>query len=204
VAQRGVVVVTALELVQRPAGPEGVGRLELLDKLRGLAIVLMVVDHVAVQTGSPWFVRTLVTRPALPLFLLVAGMLWRPGLRRRHLQLAAAAGSATVLGAQLGMVAPDVLVVIGIGLAAMPLAVRWPVVTLALAAIQPTTWPLWQGYEPGTVLVLLYLGHALATRTPLELRWADRLPWWTAVVGRFPLTVYVGHLAVLALMFGVR
>lgn len=174
------------------------GRYGTLDRVRGLAIGLMVVDHALVAAGAgvgP--IRLTLTRLALPLFLLLAGALWtRSALGRRHLEIGAAGLVATGLGLVVGIGQPDVLLLI---LGALVL-MRWAGPVLAgAAAIQATTWPMgWTGYEPGVVVVLVVLGHLYGAR-PLD-RLGQRLPAALEVVGRHPLGWYLGHLAVLALL----
>jgi hypothetical protein len=179
-------------------------RLVGLDRARGLAIALMVLDHVLVVIDGPALVRLTVTRAALPLFALLIGALWRPGLRWRHVELIAAAVAASVLGPLAGLTAtPDVLVVIAVALLLMPLAVRAPIPVLAASIIAPVTWPeAHTGYSVAVVLALILTGYLL--------RWKIRdgvehtsLPAWLAVVGRYPLTWYLGHLTVLAALRAV-
>ena len=194
-----------------------------LDQLRGLAVVLMIIDHVlAVGTaavlarGLPVsivviddarFFRLTITRLALPLFMVVSGYLLadrdRPS-RRRQGQLLAAAVVAQILFAPLpGLSDVDVLVVVFVVQLAWPVLRASPVVFAALgmvAAVNVATLPFgWTGYSPALVAALMCLG-ALAART--KDRGAERarrmpLPKWLAAVGRRPLTAYVGHLAVI-------
>lgn len=171
-------------------------RVGTLDRVRGLAVVLMVLDHTLVAAGvgsGPG--RLTITRAALPLFLLTAGSLsvGRPSVRRAG-QIGAAAVAATALGLVVGIGQPDILWLILGALALMPVG-PW---LAAGAAIQATTWPMgWSGYEPGVVLVLVVLGQHYGAR-PLD-QLGRRLPEYLEAVGRRPLAWYLGHLAVLAL-----
>lgn len=186
-------------------------RLVGLDRLRGLAVVTMVIDHLALLAGGADLVRLTVGRVALPAFCLVAGALVRPLDGRRAWRLGTVFGAgvvATALGAPLGIGQPDVLLVLAVVLAGAGGLLAWAwrrcsstplVVAGALAVLQPVTWPIpWTGYQPGTVLALVLIGRQLG-RGPLE-RWGRALPAPLGGLGRYPLTAYVGHLAVLAVL----
>lgn len=172
-------------------------RLAGLDRLRGLAVLLMVLDHVLVvaDVGTP--VRLTVTRASMPLFFLIAGSLVR---RARWGRL----GLVAVLGAVLPVVvpwvdAPNVLLYYAVG--AVLLAVvrgrrgRWVALAVAasLAANGYLAFP--GAYSPGGLWVLMLAG-ALAGAPALD-RVGARLPAWVARAGRYPLTVYVVHLLAL-------
>lgn len=170
-----------------------------LDALRGLAIVLMMVDHVALVYGAPFGVREIITRLAMPLFMLLAGYLWRPGLRMRHLDLIVAAALSVPLSWLIGSDTVPILVVLVLVLPLMELAHRYPLALLVLAIVQPITWPIaWYGYQPGAILALLIVGHLMRwSRLPSDwLRVGERMPF-LAPVGRWPLMIYVGHLVLL-------
>lgn len=181
-------------------------RLGVLDKARGLAIVLMFVDHVLVLVDPAHIGRLTVTRLSLPLFLLTAGFLYR-GPRRRQLALIPAAIAATVLvgigesatgDPWLGQ--PDVLWMIGWAFLLLGV-VHWGRLplgwVLVFAVLQPVTWVAGHdGYQLGTVVALLIAGQLLDV--PALLRPADRLPSWVGLLGRYPLTAYVGHLLLIS------
>lgn len=182
-----------------------------MDWLRGLAVILMVVDHAAALLmpylgqqsagwATLWLVRHTLTRAALPLFLGVAGYLWASRLPRPG-RLAAVLAAAVVcdgLGTILGFPWPDVLWLYCLGAAGASVVVRWPVQIAAAALVAWATFPLpGLNYHPGQVVGLLALG-VLAARVYPEPLTADRSSW-LCVVGRRPLTWYVVHLAVLAL-----
>lgn len=182
-------------------------RRDAIDRIRGLAVLLMVVGHVLAVTDSGLLVRLTLTRASLPLFALVTGYLLadREPSNRRTLQLAGGAAVSLWLVRFLpGMAAVDVLAVIGIALAFWPLALRWPVVTLCVGAVQGYTFAgFFDGYQPGHVMALMCAGLLLrrggsVPDLAVARRVASALPGWVAGIGRRPLTVYVGHLAVLA------
>lgn len=185
-------------------------RLAGLDRLRGLGVVLMVVDHVLVVFGPSWapWVRLTATRASLPLFCLVAGS-FVAGRAPRWERLALASGAgmvASVIGAPIGIGQPDILLLLVPALVAAHYATRsddsgvWLVV-LVVAILQPVTWPIpWPGYQPGVVAALVLVG-AMVSRCDLDVSgW--RLPAIFELAGRWPLALYVGHLAVLYVAVG--
>jgi uncharacterized membrane protein len=190
--------------------PTGV-RLPALDLLRGVAVLLMVADHVLYAAGlHVW--RLGPTRIALPLFALLAGALFRPGLARRRLvELAVAAILlAPPLEHLLGMPTPGILAVLlwcVLILQLVDLDSRPTVLAvLTVAVLQPVTWPMvlwfptWNGYEPGTVLALMLVGQ-LARPYLAQLESRSRAAASSIErIGRYPLTLYVGHLLVLVVL----
>lgn len=175
-------------------------RVTWIDGARGLSIVLMIVSHVGMVTGTtPYWFHLYVMRPVAPVFVLLLGMLWRPGLRRRHVQFAGGIVAAQLLAAVLGFPAPDILLVMGLALLVLPAAIRVPHLALALCFTQVAFWPVpgWNGYPLGFVLGLALIGALV----PADgfVRHYGRLgaALHLDVVGRYPLTFYLGHLLVL-------
>ena len=197
-----------MTLVDLAALRQGATRFVGLDRLRGLAIMCMVVDHVCLLAGV-YPLRVTVGRLALPLFMIVGGSLVRE-LTWRH-------GGVLVVGLVLPVAvpwidAPNILVLYVLGAALVsafgtgermrpgsrfrPAAGVWVLLVLAVGALangwgdQPGT-----GYPWAAVVALMALG-ALAGRRQLA-GVGDRLPHWLAWPGRHPLSLYVGHLLVL-------
>lgn len=181
-----------------------------VDKLRGLAVLLMVLDHGLAFTGwlvgseaFGWPLRLTVTRAALPLFMFCAGYVRRDRDRSSWrswgaLLLAAVVSEALVQRMPyMGQV--DVLVVIACALVAWPVARRWPWLSIAGCLVVVSMFPrVWDGYHPAHVLALMVLGPwALCFgRGDLPLRrLGERLPAWLTWPGRHALGLYVGHLA---------
>lgn len=171
-------------------------RLDGIDRLRGLAILLMVLDHVLVFSGSENHVlRHTITRAALPLFCLVAGVLCSKVNRGRLLDLVWIGCWSSVLNIVAGQ--PDVTLLFALGFA---LYSYWSSpVFLAICILQPVTWPLpWSGYQPGTVLALLAVGRGLVAVGYLN-RLGAMLPQFFRLFGQWPLAIYGGHLTILAI-----
>jgi hypothetical protein len=184
-------------------------RSSALDSVRGLAIVLMILDHLALYAyGMGWgndFLdgfRLTITRFSMPLFFLVAGHLaWGKQLRLRHAGIA-------VIGILLPLYVtpidnPNVLF-------------WWAVGCLCLAVTRWAGWPAWVmvafaltgyanhwtseagGYEGMALFGLMALG-ALLPRDAFA--FGSSMPPWVAGLGRRPLSIYVGHLVALHTLF---
>lgn len=174
-------------------------RLEWVDGLRGLAIVLMVLDHVLFQVDPDNILRFTLTRTALPLFMATAAMVWRGRPSNRRLaQLGLAALIEVPLTIGLGMPMPGILtvfVLLVVMLWQVPIIQQKPGIFAALGLIQtiyiPDPLP---GYDLGLVLAWWCLG-ALAAKELEPL--GARLPAWCRAIGRGPLTWYLAHLTVI-------
>lgn len=175
-------------------------RLAGIDRARGLAVLLMVLDHALVVLDSNNPARLTVTRLALPLFMICAATVWkgRPS-RRRALALAAVGALDLFLAPLVGLGSPApvagfcLLVAL---LVAAPTLLRWPLVACVLGFVQGFFIPLgWQGWELGVLLGWFMVGRlGLASGQQEIRRIGDRLPAFLAVIGRRPLIWYVGHL----------
>lgn len=180
-------------------------RLVGLDRIRGLAVVLMVVDHalVAFPVAGSVLVRSTATRAALPLFCLVAGALARRLTPERTAKLAAAGLVAGYVGGPFGIGQPDVVLLLLAALAGVHVCrnnYAAQLVLLVVAVIQPVTWPApWTGYQPGVVIALVAIGTYGDTLDDA----GRRLPPLLARVGRYPLSIYLGHLIVLRALWEV-
>lgn len=176
-----------------------------LDALRGLAVVFMVADHLALFAGAP-LVRVTVGRLAMPLFFVLAGHLaTRLSWRVARLGL---------LGVLLPLAAPwvdspNVLLWLAYGAVALALARRAHLPPALLVGAQLAVFAnpgvfhpyadLGTGYPPAALLGLMALGAMLHRDQLTGL--ADRLParlvpplsW----AGRHALGLYVGHVLLL-------
>lgn len=183
-----------------------------LDVTRGIAIMLMVLDHglvVAGQDHSP--IRMTMTRAALPVFMVLAGALIGAHLRGRRLLRVAIAGLALPLVVP-WIDNPNILVLYVLG-AVIVWAARgtgrdprtgalW-VALVAVVTLSANGWGDQPGGYPWAPVVALMLTGALAGRwrlaaatACLDRRWLRPVQW----IGRYPLTVYVGHLLILQLV----
>ena len=90
-------------------------RLGWVDRLRGAAVLLMVLDHVLVQVAPGHLLRLTLTRLSLPLFLICAAHVWRGGMSSRRVrQLGFAVVAETVLLGALEMAEPGPVALIGL------------------------------------------------------------------------------------------
>jgi uncharacterized membrane protein len=171
-----------------------------LDQLRGLAVVCMVVDHVCLYAGGPAELRWTVGRVAAPVFFVLAGHL-ATRVTARHfwlfpLALFVVPEPVAYDGLLIAVCACSLLTVLarrtsvaGCLLGALVLDVAVP----GVASLNGT-------YLLPSTLVCFLVG-ALLERRHLE-RLAAGLPPWLAQVGRYPLSLYVGHLLLLDALRG--
>lgn len=179
----------------------GAGRLTWLDSLRGLAVLLMLLDHVFVFDRSPvgWWLRHTLTRAAFPLFFGIAGYLWQIRLkgssRRRWGHLVGSAAAAQALAVLAGFPSPDVLVLFVAVSVLRPLIVSSPVLGLGVGLLQCLYLPVpWTGYQPGLAFAWASLGVLAARSGAAPCRSVPGLAW----VGRRALGVYVIQMAFFA------
>ena len=182
------------------------GRIAWVDGLRGLSITAMIISHIGLTTGiTPAWVHLVALRPFAPMFLFLAGYLWRPGWRRRHWQLLGTATAAQLLAWDLGFTTPNIVVLIVVAVGALHLAHRWPFLVVMLSVNQLVFWPLpdwWSGYPLGFVVLCAMAGQLVAHRIAFmdgSLIKAGTLAHRVGLgaVGRAPVRWYLGHLALL-------
>lgn len=187
---------TATTTVVAGAAP---ARLAYLDKIRGAAILLMIVDHLCIVLSGPEVLRMTVGRLAMPLFFLVSGALvTRFGFR--HVLIF---GLGVVLPWYVTFIDnPNVLTLYAVGALVMvvfraldvhPLVIVAVILAAAANGFLPRIAP---GYEFTAVLGIMCVGGHVGRHA---LGWFDWLPRWLAPLGRYPLTIYVGHLLALQL-----
>lgn len=165
-----------------------------LDAARALGIALMVLDHFAAVYEWPSVVRDF-TRLAMPLFMVTSGYLFR-GLGQRYSDVWATALLTWPAVVVLDVALFHVLLVYALVIPALCARTGVLVVLASLGLLQGLNWPIpWHGYQPGYLLAFLVLGRLTreAGVVVQDFAW----PSWVTVIGRYPLTVYGGHLAVL-------
>lgn len=195
--------------------PPAKSRVGTLDAMRGLAIIIMIVDHifsvlesVGVESNFVEYSRLTATRFSMPLFMIASGIVWGAyGLRLKRwgqvLLLAVALNAMTrLLWPDFNF--PEILLVWSALAIFWRLIVRYPIITMIIGYTQTTYWMLpWQGFQPGELAIFLGAG-VLISKSSLTWLWQEprtsRLIEPLAFVGRYPLTIYGGHLAMLALI----
>lgn len=187
-------------------------RLAGIDRVRGLAVVLMVLDHVLVAVVSlglvegpsvvgPTLVRLTLTRLSLPLFMWASGYLLgqkAPSLVRRfEVAGAAACVTALLVAFPIGVQVPDPLVLWTFVMLGAQMIRSHPVAFGLLGVtVSAMPWPF-AGYNPGVVLALVALGVCSVQCGPFPQVIGERLPPWFGWVGRRALSLYVAHIVVL-------
>jgi surface polysaccharide O-acyltransferase-like enzyme len=174
-----------------------VNRSRLLDELRGLAVALMVLDHLLIFVAPGHWLRATVTRAAMPLFFVVAGHLARRVRWRRLLGVAAVGAALPAVVPWLDR--PNVLLLYAVG---VPVVV-WarsrgllPLVIAAALTLAANGWadPTGHAYWAPAVVALMATGALIRFRE-VELGRGVVPPGAAhlARLGRYPLSVYVGH-----------
>lgn len=183
--------------------------------MRGLAIVLMIVDHVLSALESTGLSNSLVeysrltfTRFSMPLFMIASGAVWGLyGLRfKRWAQVVLWAVLVNALTRLLwpDFNFPEILMVWALIAICWRLVVRFPIITMIIGYTQTTYWQIsWQGFQPGELVIFLAAGVILS-RVPIDGLWRERhtLKFLEPLsfIGRYPLMIYGGHLTILALI----
>ncbi len=164
-----------------------------LDRLRGLAILLMIGDHLA-RIWSYEGYRLTLGRLAMPLFFIICGHLAGHRLSRRHLLAFGLGLGLPVLVPWVD--SPNVLVWLSIGAVILYVFDQhgWPTWVLIVPALilAANSWALWtntHSYDPLALLALMALGRGLA---PAVFIFGRGIPAWVGALGRRPLTWYVG------------
>lgn len=203
-----------------------VGRVHAIDAARGLAIVLMLVDHLLALAVEYWLhgaaetaamvARVTVTRAAMPLFMVLSGLLLGLSGRkvsRRRLIEAATVGllvSSLMGHVEMNIGPPDILISWTAIMLLGNTLMQYPLTFAAVCAVQASVFNFqWDSYQPGIIGLLVVTGYLAANRNAAgavtKLRSFGRAPVWLASIGRRPLIWYGGHMAVLgavAIAFG--
>lgn len=183
--------------------PVVTGRATQLDRLRGLAIACMIVDHVSRALGvePP---RLTIGRLAVPVFFVLSGHLARR-VTWRHAVIGAV---GLLLPAFVPWIDnPNVLFLYVLGAVGLVVARRvgvWgpALLGVAMVTVLANGWGSYgTGYPLPALAALMVAGHYMP-RTWL-VGAGERLPAFLAVAGRRPVSWYVGHLLVLVYVFGV-
>ena len=201
-----------------PASQVAKPRLLILDAMRGLAIVIMIIDHLlasleslGIESNFVEYSRLSATRFSMPLFMIASGIAWRLyGLRfTRWTQVVVWALVINLLTRALwpDFNFPEILAIWAALAIAWKLFTRFPIITIIIGYTQATYWQIpWQGFQPGELAIFLGIG-ALLSRSSLDSLWREprtsKLVKPLSVVGRYPLTIYGSHLIVITLIVGV-
>jgi len=168
-------------------------RLLGIDRLRGVAVVGMMIDHAIIQVNPYSWFRLLLPWHGLPIFCLLVGAFGqRRNLERVSLWLASGIFLSLFVSPTLGTGVPDVLCLLALGRILM--WSKWSYVVLILALMQPIALRLpWSGYQPGAIVSLVLLGPVLVDLQ----KWNAFGLWFPSsfgFLGRKAFPIYIGHL----------
>jgi uncharacterized membrane protein YcfT len=194
------------------------GRILIIDAIRGLAITLMVLDHslfaiesIGVANNVVEYSRISITRFSMPLFMIASGIVWTfYGLRiKRWIQVLIL---SILLNATIRVLWPDfnnpeilfIWTLLAIG---YRLILRFPISVMIIGYTQFIFWTVpWGGYQPGELAIFLGVGVLIA-RAPLDKTWTrlrfEKLLSTLAFLGRYPLSIYCGHLVSLSIIVAI-
>lgn len=177
-------------------------RAEGLDRWRGLAVLLMVLDHAAAFIPGPvalgW--RLSGGRVALPIFCILLGLFLNARSNTPLRGFYLVAGGLLLSSASAYTHSPlprlDILVNLGACILARRWIIRYPIVVLVVGMVEGYTFgPVYSGYSFGHVAALVAVGTILSQ--PSESRTLRGLnasgmayPSFVGYLGRHALTAY--------------
>lgn len=177
----------------------GTVRLVGIDRLRGLAVLLMVIDHLLIVVGQESSIyRFTVTRLAMPLFFVVAGALVSRIDVPRLLLVATCGALLPILvpwTEQPNVLVQYVMGVLLLGLCWFSRPAVVLVLVLLLGAIANRYTANLHGYDWAALPALVLAGW-LAGRETVD-RIGRPLSFLFEGLGRYPLSIYFGHLLLL-------
>ena len=164
-----------------------------LDRIRGLAIVLMILDHILDLTHELPLIRMTVTRLSMPLFFIISGHLVKR-VNARTFQI-------MVIGFILPISIPwidnpNVLFWYAVGTIVVVYVKQKWLIILAALTMGANHYALYIGssYDPLFLIAFMAIGSTF----PREyFSWGNRLPAFFTFVGKYPLSIYLGHLFLL-------
>lgn len=169
-----------------------------IDNLRGIAILVMVFDHILIVSHGPLVIRQTVTRIAMPLFFIIGGHL----AKRMSPRLIGIGVVGIFLPVAVPFVDdPNVLFWFALFAPIIVLVRQYPRILVLIVAAwltvtaNYTTGPFGTSYEPFALLGLMALG-AMIPRERFEIN----IPGPLHKIGQYPLSCYVGHLLFLRLV----
>ena len=176
-----------------------------LDVLRGFAILLMILDHAVLVFDGPIIIHDTITRLAMPIFMIVAGHLWKEPTLNRHIKIMLAALLATIPQFYMGLPIGNILFAYACASVLMWYAFYFnPTAVAVLAVVQFTCFPFYQfGYQPGLVLLIMMIGYYLPIPENFKAISSNAANLAMANIGVNPLVWYVGHLYTLFLIYWV-
>lgn len=163
-----------------------------VDKVRGAAILVMMLDHLLLFIDPTSPIRYTFTRLAMPLFFIVSGQLLR---RLNYSRLGIVAAIGILLPSYAHFIdSPNVLLIYAIS-AIILIKLPYPKTIIAIALAfyaNRYTAVIGTSYQPLALLAFMALGRTF----PVAEWRGDWIPGWVAFLGKRPLEWYVGHIVV--------
>jgi hypothetical protein len=207
-------------------------RIKWIDQLRGLAIILMIIDHIlaALDTvgfggGLLTFTRMTITRPAMPLFMILSGFLWeRKAPRLKRILAIALVSLAINLFLKIswsGYPLPEILLLWVLAAGFARVITFTPILTIIIGYTQALYWPIsWSAYQPGVIIMFVAIGVLWGSSYNKEksmkkiinknVQIIKKENWITGtmlypsavleIIGKYPLTWYTSHLVIIGLL----
>lgn len=174
----------------------------VIDKARGLAILLMIVDHVCIVANHGYWLRHTITRLAMPLFFVISGHLVKRISWRTF-----AIGIVGLAIPQLVYFSGNINVLTWYSVGAIVVyfarkyppalyGVTWITLTISANFYFSGQWSGPTSYWSPALIALMTLG-ATVPRDIFHQIPFWRLPEWVSKIGKYPLSIYVGHLLIL-------
>ena len=190
-----------------------------LDFFRGIAIALMIFDHILVFFASINFtnnffeiIRETLTRYSMPLFMIISGfLLAKYGLTiKRWLQvfLTSIILNLLIFFYWQEFNFPEILLIWSLITIFTKLLIKFPIFILISGLIQYQYFPInYEAYQPGIILLFLSIGVISSSRI-LHGDLLDKVIKYSffrplIFIGRYPLTIYFSHIFILIILLNL-
>lgn len=190
-----------------------------LDFFRGIAISLMIIDHILVFFASIKFandffeiIRETLTRYSMPLFMIISGfLLAKYGISiKRWLQvfITSIVLNVIIYFYWTDFNFPEILLIWSLLTIFTKLIIKFPIFILISGLIQYQYFPVnYEAYQPGIILLFLSIGVISSNRI-LHGDLLDKVIKYNIFrplifIGRYPLSIYFSHILILIIILNL-